>query len=169
MSRQLDISKFKDVFLNSFQVGEIWHRGVLLYVKKRPPKVTIKVSASNDKIHLTAQFVDYEHRYRYADERKYSSSVTKTHGIVYSNARFFLNTSITASGMKKINFGSYRDDGTFSYSLSSSQYGFKGKNHWFKAWIAYIDPETGKNAVAYSGIIGGVSYNYLVGNDPIEA
>lgn len=155
MSRQLDISKFKDVFLNSFQVGEMWLQGVLLYVKKRPPKVTIKLEALDKistygNIKMTAQFVDFGHRYRYADERDFSSSIQYTHGIVFSTNRSTSLLSPTSSGITKVKATTYREDGTFSYTKEK----YPMTQHIrVRAWIAYIDPDTGKNSVAYSAQI----------------
>lgn len=139
----------------------MWLKGNMLYVKKRPPKVTLKLSASDGKIRAEACFVDYEHRYRYAEEIEFSSSITKTHGIVYRSSSFGIATAITASGMKRLNFGAYSDDGTFTYNLDSSLYGSSSRRNWYKAWIAYVDPETGEKNVAYSNVIA-TTYNELL-------
>lgn len=162
LSRQLDLNKFKDVFLNSLRVGEMWFRGVLLYVKKRKPEVTIEVTASDNKIHVTAQFVDYEHRYRYADEHTYSTT-GKTHGLAYRRNQGF-SDGTNLSTLSKLNFGAYASDGTFTYHFGSGTasggYGTKSTKFYVQAWICYVDPETGKTALARSSVFG-CTYNTL--------
>ncbi len=147
----------------------MWFRGVMLYVKKRMPEVTLTLEAVDDKIKLTGKFVDYEHRYRYADERVYSSSLKYTHGITFRLTSYSSTTNLTTSGMNRLNFGAYSDTGTFTYYLASGSSGYRTKTtkNYYRAWIYCTDPDTGRGVLIGSGVLG-ISYDALLETGPRE-
>lgn len=162
MSKQIDFTKVKNCVIDTIRVGEMWCNNVLLYVVKKPPTLTISAKSSNNKIKVTGKFNDYENKHRYFDEVQYSTTI-KGHGIALrknQSMNVLTNIMQTIGGLKRVNFSksNYNDEGEFSFSFSSSEYGSTTTKLWFKVWFCYMDTETNTKKVVYSNVIAG-SYN----------
>ena len=83
------------------------------------------------------------------------------HGLVYiQTSRIGTRTlTVNTSGRTKVNFTTYKDDGSFSYSFKPTN---KSTVYTYRAFITYLDPNTGKSVTVYSPIMRS-SYNGISG------
>lgn len=123
-------------------------------VTPAPIVPSVKVSAarasSGTKITLTGTFVDYENKEKYY-------TVT-AHGLVYySTTKLGTRTlTINTPGRTKVSFSGYKDDGSFSYTMTPTSASVR---YTVRAFLAYTDAN-GRTVYAYSTPIV-VSYNSL--------
>ncbi len=121
-------------------------------VELTKPTVTLSAArAGTDiKIKLTGQFKDYENISNYYE-------VTK-HGLVYySSAKLGTrNLTVDTPGRTRVNFGSYAEDGSFSYSFTPA---YANTKYTVRAYLEYTD-ENGLTRYSYSDPMI-VSYNTL--------
>ena len=123
-------------------------------VTPAPIVPSVKVSAarasSGTKITLTGTFVDFENKDKYY-------TVT-AHGLVYySTTKLGTRTlTINTPGRTKVSFSRYKDDGSFSYTMTPTSARVR---YTVRAFLAYTDAN-GKTVYAYSTPIV-VSYNSL--------
>ncbi|MGN0299239.1 MAG: sugar-binding domain-containing protein [Lachnospiraceae bacterium] len=115
------------------------------------PKVTVSAqAAANGKIALTGKFEDYENSGKYF-------TVT-AHGLVYysSSKLGTRNLTVNTAGRTRVNFSSYKEDGSFTYNMKPA---YASTNYTVRAFLEYKD-ENGRTMYAYSDPII-VSYNSL--------
>ena len=123
-------------------------------VTPAPIVPSVKVSAarasSGTKITLTGTFVDYDNIGKYY-------TVT-AHGLVYySTTKLGTRTlTINTPGRTKVSFSGYKDDGSFSYTMTPTSASVR---YTVRAFLAYRDAN-GRTVYAYSTPIV-VSYNSL--------
>ncbi|MGN1346251.1 MAG: hypothetical protein ACI4V1_05665, partial [Eubacteriales bacterium] len=121
--------------------------------EKVAPKVTVSAAraSSGTKITLTGTFVDYENSSKYYE--------VTAHGLVYYSTSKLGTRSLTINtpGRTRVNFSSYKDDGTFSYTITPA---FASTRYTVRAFLAYTDEESGRTVYVYSDPII-VSYNSL--------
>lgn len=121
-------------------------------VKLTKPTVTLSAARAGTgiKIKLTGQFEDYENISNYYE-------VTK-HGLVYySSAKLGTrNLTVDTPGRTRVNFGSYAEDGSFSYSFTPA---YANTKYTVRAYLEYTD-ENGLTRHVYSDPMI-VSYNTL--------
>lgn len=116
------------------------------------PSVSVSAAkaASGTKITLTGTFEDYENLSKYY-------TVT-AHGLVYYSTTKLGTKILTVNtaGRTKVSFSSYKDDGSFSYTMTPA---FATTRYTVRAFLAYTDAN-GRTMYAYSAPIV-VSYNGL--------
>lgn len=122
-------------------------------VQKSVPSVTVsaaRASNSNKKITLTGTFVDYENTSKYYE--------VTAHGLVYYSTTKLGTKTLTVNtpGRTRVNFSSYKTDGSFSYTMTPA---FASTRYTVRAFLAYTDAN-GRTMYAYSAPIV-VSYNNL--------
>ena len=121
-------------------------------VELTKPTVTLSAARAGTgiKIKLTGQFKDYENISNYYE-------VTK-HGLVYySSAKLGTrNLTVDTPGRTRVNFGSYAEDGSFSYSFTPA---YANTKYTVRAYLEYTD-ENGLTRYSYSDPMI-VSYNTL--------
>lgn len=118
---------------------------------KKVPKVTVKASAAaNGKIALTGQYSDFEN----ADDYY---TVT-CHGLVYYSSSKLGTRVLTVNtpGRTRVNFTSYKADGSFTYNMTPA---YSSTKYRVRAFLAYTNA-SGNTMYAYSNPIT-VSYNTL--------
>ena len=122
-------------------------------VQKSVPSVTVsaaRASNSNKKITLTGTFVDYENINKYYDVTAYGLGY-------YSTTKLGTKTlTVNTPGRTRVNFSSYKADGSFSYTMTPA---FASTRYTVRAFLAYTD-DNGRTMYAYSAPII-VSYNNL--------
>ena len=127
---------------------------IIPMVTPAPIVPSVKVSAarasSGTKITLTGTFVDFENKDKYY-------KVT-AHGLVYySTTKLGTRTlTINTPGRTKVSFSGYKDDGSFSYTMTPTSASVR---YTVRAFLAYTDAN-GRTVYAYSTPIV-VSYNSL--------
>ena len=122
-----------------------------LTTTKKAPTVTVSAAKTDDgKIALTGTFVDYENAGEYY-------TIT-AHGLVYySSAKLGTkNLTVNTPGRTRVNFASYKTDGSFTYNMTPA---FESTKYRVRAFLAYTD-ENGRTIYVYSDPIT-VSYNGL--------
>lgn len=128
------------------------HKSEAPVVEQTTPSVTLTAAraGSGIKIKLTGQFEDYENIEKYYN-------VTK-HGLVYySFAKLGTkNLTVNTPGRTRVNFGSYAEDGSFSYSFTPA---YANTKYTVRAYLEYTD-ENGLTRYVYSAPMI-VSYNTL--------
>ena len=115
------------------------------------PSVTVSAAAaSGNKIALTGTFVDYENATKYFN--------VTGHGLVYySTSKLGTRTlTVNTPGRTKVNFGSYKEDGSFTYNMTPA---YASTRYTVRAFLAYTNA-AGNTLYAYSNPIV-VSYNSL--------
>lgn len=115
------------------------------------PSVTVSAAAaSGNKIALTGTFVDYENATKYFN--------VTGHGLVYySTSKLGTRTlTVNTPGRTKVNFGSYKADGSFTYNMTPA---YASTRYTVRAFLAYTNA-AGNTLYAYSDPIV-VSYNSL--------
>lgn len=121
-------------------------------VELTKPTVTLSAARAGTgiKIKLTGQFEDYENISNYYE-------VTK-HGLVYySSAKLGTrNLTVDTPGRTRVNFGSYAEDGSFSYTFTPA---YANTKYTVRAYLQYTD-ENGLTRYVYSDPMI-VSYNTL--------
>ena len=127
------------------------------YAKEpKAPTVSLKVTknATTGKIVMTAQVDDYENLDDYY-------TIT-SHGIVYIYTTKLGSRVLTVntSGRTKVSFGGYKEDGSYVYNLTPKS---KAVSYTVRAYITYVDPDTGRTVYVYSDKVVG-SYNTLNSN-----
>ena len=108
------------------------------------PSVSICASkATNQRIKLTGTYEDYENLSNYYN--------VTAHGIIYmTKSKLGTKTlTVNTSGRTKVNFSSYSEDGTFSYTFKPTN---TTTNYVAKAFLAYVD-ESGVTQYVYSNPI----------------
>lgn len=117
------------------------------------PKVSLSASVDpvTGKLVLTGCFTDYGHLENYY-------SVT-AHGLVYlSTAKLGThNLTVNTAGRTRVNFSSYKADGSFTYRFKPA---FSSTRYTVRAFLAYVDPATKRTVYVYSAPMI-VSYNAL--------
>lgn len=113
-------------------------------------KVSAARASSGTKITLTGTFVDYENFIKYHD--------VTAHGLVYYSTTKLGTKTLTVNtpGRTRVNFSSYKTDGSFSYTMTPA---FASTRYTVRAFLAYTD-DNGRTMYAYSAPIV-VSYNNL--------
>ena len=121
-------------------------------VELTKPTVTLSAARAGTgiKIRLTGQFEDYKNISNYYE-------VTK-HGLVYySSAKLGTrNLTVDTPGRTRVNFGSYAEDGSFSYTFTPA---YANTKYTVRAYLQYTD-ENGLTRYVYSDPMI-VSYNTL--------
>lgn len=121
-------------------------------VELTKPTVTLSAARAGTgiKIKLTGQFEDYQNISKYYE-------VTK-HGLVYySSAKLGTrNLTVDTPGRTRVNFGSYAEDGSFSYTFTPA---YANTKYTVRAYLQYTD-ENGLTRYVYSDPMI-VSYNTL--------
>lgn len=115
------------------------------------PKVTVAAAAAaNGKITLTGKFTDYEHLNRYYE--------VTSHGFVYYSSSKLGTRVLTVNtpGRTRVNFSTYKSDGSFTYNMSPA---YSSTKYRVRAFLAYTNA-SGKTAYVYSDPIT-VSYSGL--------
>ena len=121
-------------------------------VEQTAPKVTVSAvrAGSGNKIKLTGTFVDYENADQYYE--------VTAHGLVYYSTSKLGTRVLTVNtpGRTRVNFSSYKTDGSFSYTMTPA---YATTKYTVRAFLAYTD-ENGRTVYVYSDPII-VSYNTL--------
>lgn len=120
-------------------------------VEKSAPSVTLSAQPAEDgKITLIGQFEDYENADAYYE--------VTAHGFVYlsSSKLGTRNLTVNTAGRTNVSVQSYREDGSYSYSMTPA---FASTYYTVRAYLAYTD-ETGRTIYVYTNPIK-VSYNSL--------
>lgn len=123
------------------------------YVKElKVPSVSISVTknTSTGKIVITGKVDDYENLEDYYE--------ITSHGLlyIYTSRLGTRQLNVNSTGRTKVGFGKYKDDGSYVYNLKpTSQY----LSYTFRAYISYIDPDTGYTVYVYSDPITTTYYN----------
>lgn len=115
------------------------------------PEVTVSVSqGENGKLTLTGKFEDYENSGKYY-------TVTG-HGLIYmTKARLGAKSmTVNTTGRTKVTFSSFKDDGTYSYTMTPKTSDTK---YVVRAYLTYTN-EAGKTVYVYSSPVL-VSYDSL--------
>ena len=99
---------------------------------------------------MTGTFVDYENINNYYE--------VTAHGLVYYSTTKLGTKTLTVNtpGRTRVNFSSYKTDGSFSYTMTPA---FASTRYTVRAFLAYTD-DNGRTMYAYSAPII-VSYNNL--------
>ena len=120
--------------------------------QKTAPTVSLKVTAENGKLVMTGVFDDYENADKYYD--------VTAHGLVYIYSSKLGTRSLTVNtpGRTRVNFGAYKDDGSFIYRLTPKSGAIA---YTVRAFLSYVDPDTGRTIYVYSDPIK-VTYNGLI-------
>ena len=111
-------------------------------VKKAPTvSLTVTKNTSTSRLVLAGKFDDYLNADCYYE--------VTAHGIVYMQTIRLGKRVLTVntSGRTRVNFGSYKEDGSFVYNLKPTS---KSLSYTIRAFMIYTDPETGKSVVIYS-------------------
>lgn len=123
-----------------------------LETAKVAPTVTVSAAraSSGKKITLTGTFVDYENISKYYD--------VTAHGLVYYSTTKLGTKTLTVNtpGRTRVNFSSYKADGSFSYTMTPTSASVR---YTVRAFLAYTDTN-GRTMYVYSAPIIG-SYNSL--------
>lgn len=120
-------------------------------VSRTEPKVTLTASASADgKITLNGKFEDYGNSDAYYE--------VTGHGFIYCSSTKLGIRALTVNtvGRTRVNVGSYKADGSYSYSFKPA---YGSTYYTVRAFLSYLD-ESGKTRYVYSNAIK-VSYNSL--------
>lgn len=121
--------------------------------ERTAPKVSFSASVdpTTGKLLLTGCFADYEHLENYYD--------VTAHGLVYlSTAKLGThNLTVNTAGRTRVNFGSYKADGSFTYRFKPA---YNSTRYTVRAFLAYVDPATKRTVYVYSAPMI-VSYNAL--------
>ena len=82
------------------------------------------------------------------------------HGLVYIYSSKLGTRSLTVNtpGRTRVNFGAYKDDGSFIYRLTPKSGAIA---YTVRAFLSYVDPDTGRTIYVYSDPIK-VTYNGLI-------
>ena len=132
-------------------VYEIW-KSEAPVVELTKPTVTLSAARADSgiKIKLTGKFEDFDNIEKYYP-------VTK-HGLVYySFAKLGIKTlTVDTPGRTRVNFGSYAEDGSFSYTFTPA---YANTKYTVRAYLQYTD-ENGLTRHVYSDPMI-VSYNTL--------
>lgn len=118
--------------------------------EKTAPTVTLTLEQSGSKIKIIGKFEDYENAGKYYE--------VTAHGLVYTmSAKLGTRTlTVNTPGRTRVNFSSYKNDGSFAYSMTPA---YKTTKYVFRAFLAYTD-DSGKTVYVYSAPIS-ASYNSL--------
>ena len=123
----------------------------VIEIKKSAPEVKFSAeAASNGRIKLIGQFVDYENADQYYE--------VIDHGLVYYSTLKLGTKSLTIStpGCTKVRFGGYNADGSFTYTMKPS---YASTRYTVRAYLTYLN-ESGQPITVYS-YPAIVSYNNL--------
>ena len=124
------------------------------YVKQRKaPSVSLTVEPNSaGKLVLTGKVNDYENLDNYYE--------ITSHGLVYMHTvRLGMCVlTVNSSGRTKVNFGAYRNDGSYVYTMTPTN---KNVSYTVRAFVSYVDPTTGRTTYVYSDAVVG-SYNKLL-------
>ena len=110
-------------------------------VEKQIPEASFTASKGSDgKIRLTGKFEDYINQDNYYE--------VESHGLVYYSSKKLGTKLLTVNtaGRTKINFGSYQEDGTFSYEMKPS---YSNTLYTVRAYLQYRG-EDGRLQYVYS-------------------
>ena len=122
----------------------------------KAPTVSLKVTknTSTGKIVMTGIVDDYENLDDYYD--------ITSHGLIfiYTTKLGTRVLTVNTSGRTKVNFGRYKDDGSFVYNLKPAS---KTISYTIRAFITYVDPDTGRTVYVYSDPVVS-TYNKLASN-----
>lgn len=112
--------------------------------------VSAAKASSGTKITLTGVFTDYENISKYYD--------ITAHGLVYYSTTKLGTKVLTVNtpGRTKVSFSGYKDDGSFSYTMTPTSASVR---YTVRAFLAYTD-ENGRTVYVYSDPVI-VSYNTL--------
>lgn len=123
-----------------------------LTVEKAVPTVTVSAAraSSGTRITLTGTFTDYLNSANYYN--------VTAHGLVYYSTSKLgtKNLTVNTAGRTKVSFTGYKDDGSFSYTMTPA---FASTRYTVRAFLAYTDAN-GRTMYVYSDPII-VSYNSL--------
>lgn len=113
--------------------------------------LTVTKNTTTGKIVMTGQVDDYENLEDYYE--------ITGHGLVFIYKTRLGNRVLTVntSGRTKVSFGAYKEDGSYVYNLTPKS---KAISYVVRAYITYVDPDTGKTVYVYSDPVIG-SYNSL--------
>lgn len=120
-------------------------------VAKSVPQITFSAECTEDgKIKLTGCFEDYANSDAYYE--------VTAHGFVYqSSAKLGTrNLTVNTAGRTNVSVQSYREDGSYSYSMTPA---FASTYYTVRAYLAYTD-ENGQTKYVYTNPVR-VSYNSL--------
>lgn len=126
--------------------GEIISKGEIIPAfgeekELKEPSVSLTVAKDgNGKLVLTGKFNDYENVADYYE--------VTAHGLVYySTAKLgYKKLTVNTSGRTRVNFNSYKEDGSFTYSMTPVNQNTK---YTIRAFLAYTDKD-GKTVYVYS-------------------
>lgn len=121
-------------------------------VTKTAPTVAFSAAPTQEgRLALTGQFVDYENVGNYYD--------VTAHGLVYlaTSKLGTRNLTVNTPGRTRVNFSSYKDDGSFTYNMKPA---YTSTKYTVRAFLAYVDPDTGRTVYVYSAPVI-VSYQLL--------
>ena len=132
--------------------GETRTESIEYVYEKQAPKVSLTVTAEDGKLVMTGKFEDYENADRYYD--------VTSHGLVYIASAKLGTRSLTVNtpGRTRVTFGSYKEDGSFTYKMSPKS---GVVTYTVRAFLSYVDPDTGRTVYVYSDPVR-VSYNGLL-------
>lgn len=113
--------------------------------------LTVTKNTTTGRIVMTGQVDDYENLEDYYE--------ITGHGLVFIYKTRLGNRVLTVntSGRTKVSFGAYKEDGSYVYNLTPKS---KAISYVVRAYITYVDPDTGKTVYVYSDPVIG-SYNSL--------
>ncbi|MDD7652771.1 MAG: glycoside hydrolase family 2 TIM barrel-domain containing protein [Firmicutes bacterium] len=121
-------------------------------VTKTAPTVAFSAAPTQEgRLALTGQFVDYENVGNYYD--------VTAHGLVYlaTSKLGTRNLTVNTPGRTRVNFSSYKNDGSFTYNMKPA---YTSTKYTVRAFLAYVDPDTGRTVYVYSAPVI-VSYQLL--------
>ena len=113
-------------------------------LKEPTVSLTLSKNKSTGKISMTGQVDDFENLEDYYE--------ITAHGIIYIKSSRIGTRMLTlnTSGRTNVTFGSYTDTGAFTYTFKPTN---KSTAYTYRAYVTYIDPETGKSVTVYSDML----------------
>jgi hypothetical protein len=118
-----------------------------MYNPKRVPKMSAKLEGDRYRIYFYGIFNDFENKDKY-----YFKEVK--HGIIYIKSTRLVdkgNLTDNTEGRSRINFGTYKEDGSVLYRMKPYN---KSENYLVVAFCSYVD-ENGETKYAYSDVVEG--------------
>lgn len=122
------------------------------YVKElKVPSVSVSIvkNASAGTIVITGKVDDFENLEDYYE--------ITSHGLlyIYTSRLGARPLDVNSTGRTRISFGKYKEDGSYVYNMKPTS---KYLGYTFRAYISYIDPETGYTVYVYSDPIVATYY-----------
>lgn len=113
---------------------------------KKLPKLDLQVEFNRGRLILTGIYDDYANKYIYVPEIKFGIVLIPT------SAEGSDALTLDTNGRTKIEFSSFKDDGTVRYTFTPAG---ADVSYSARAFISYKDPVTGEYVIQYSDVLEG--------------